>query len=791
MFSNIEKTEDNDALKNAFNTNGKSTTSITGYYIREQIIRYLKKWYWFLLGAVICVSIAFLKIRYTIPQYSVSSTVLISQDDNIGQSELSAFKDLGILDDTRNAIENELQIIKSRRIISNVVDNLKLNVQYFTDGRILEVESYPKAAVEINFLSEDSIVKNRFKHFNVLVNSETSFSLVDKDGNVINEHSFGKTINTSIGDVVITPNVDVIKANIGKIIKIKISPVANTVERYREKISVGIARRGSSIVRISLSDGVKQKATDILNNLVEEYNKFTIGNKKTVSARTADFINNRLDLISGDLSEVDDEAAGYKSKFGLTNNIETQTERVADIDSRNVQEISRLNTKLSLIESMRRFILSQEGRYDLIPSNLGFDDITITNNVGKYNALTLQRKRLLKTSSVQNPVVVNIDEQIDGLRQVLIGSLNSLKSTIKIQLGSLQTQDRYFSGKLYNAPKRQKDLRVIEREQTIKEQLYLYLLQKREEAEITSHITLSNTKVIDKASVLSARLVSPNKKMTYLVALLAGLLIPFVIIYLSDLLNIRVSSKEELEKNTSMPMLGTIPIIKNKAKIVISRTSRSGISEAFRILRTNLDFLMAGNAKKTGKVVFVTSTISGEGKTLISCNLAKTLAISGKKVIFVGTDFRDPKFHEFVKLPNGKETVGFTNYIMTPDLSPEDVILHQETEDPFDILCSGVIPPNPAELLMQDKVKVMFEYLEKNYDYVVVDTAPVSLVTDTLLISALADICIYVVRENYSDKRILEIPENLYQNKRLPNMAVLLNASRNKLGYSYGYGYGK
>ncbi|WP_405206732.1 GumC family protein [Aquimarina sp. LLG6339-5] len=780
--NNSDNTNDNgtfiDAPKSSFN-------------FRDEILKYVKKWYWFLLSVVVFGTLAYLHIRYTIPQYNVSGTILISQEESVSESELSAFKDLGLLDDSKNKIENEIQIIKSRTLLTNVVNNLKLNVQYFTKGRVLESENYPKSLIEINFLSADSIVHTKSKNFRVLINSQTSFSFVDKEGQKLSDHSFGKTINTSIGDIVITPNIDGIESNKGKVIHIKITPVNIVAQSYRNKLSVITIGKGSSIVKLSLNDPVKEKAKDIINNLVEEYNKSTIENKKLTSARTAGFINERLDLISGDLSEVDDEAAGYKSKFGLTNDVSAQTQRVADIDSRNLQEINRFETQLRKIESTRRFVLSQDGKYDILPSTLGFDDPSITSTVARYNGLISQRKRLLKSSSVQNPVVVNIDEQIGSLRQGLIASLNGAKNSINISLNSLRTQDKYFSGQLYNAPLRQKELTAIGREQGIKEQLYLYLLQKREEAEITSHITLSNARVIDKASTLGSYPVSPNKKMIYFGAIFFGFALPFLTIYLLDLFNTKVNSREDLERSLSMPILGAIPKTKSKkSKIVVSRNSRSSIAEAFRILRTNLGFLMAGTHKETGKIIFVTSTISGEGKTLVSSNLAKTLAISGKKVAYLGTDFRDPKFHNFFELQKGKDTPGFTNFIMNLDIKPEDVVYEQGENDPLFVVPSGVIPPNPAELLMNDRVKEMFDYLGDNYDYIVVDTAPVSLVTDTLLIGHFSDLSIYIVRENYSDKRILQVPENFYREKRLPNMAVLLNAAGDKVGYGYGYGYG-
>ena len=778
----------NSTISNNFPINTETTSGT--FDIEEFIRRYLKKWYWFLLCILLFIGLAFLYIRYTIPQYSVSSTMLISQEENISESELAAFQDLGFLDNTSNKIENEIQILKSRTLITNVVNKLKLNVQYFSKGRILETENYPKSLVEISFLAPDSIVKTKYKVFNVKIKSGTVYSLVDEEGNLISEHAFGKKINTEIGDVIITPVDKNITNNAGKIIKIKITPVQNVVQNYRNRISVITQTKGSSIVKLSLNDPVKEKAKNIINNLTEEYILSTIANKRLTSEKTADFINERLNLISGDLSEVDEEAAGYKSKFGLTNNVEAQTQRVADIDSRNVQEINRLETQLQQIASTKRFVSSQDGAYNVLPSTLGFDDPSITSTIGRYNQLIAQRKRILKGSTEQNPVIVNIDEQIGALRQSLLGSLNSVKNSIEISLNSLRTQDKYFSGKLYAAPKRQKELTAIGREQGIKEQLYLYLLQKREEAEITGHITVSNARVIDKASTLSSFPVSPNKKIIYLGAIFLGFMLPFLSIYLSDLLNTKIGSKEDLEKAVSLPILGAIPKTKKKHKIVMNRTSRTAIAEAFRILRTNIDFLLASVQKETGKVIFTTSTISGEGKTMISSNLAKSLAISGKKVAYLGTDLRDPKFHSFFELPDGKNTVGFTNFILNSKKKPEDVIYKEKGDDPIYLIPSGVIPPNPAELLMNPRIKEMFDYLETHFDYVIVDTAPVGLVTDTMLISQYSDLTIYIVRENYSDKRVLQVPESFYKEKRFPNLALLLNAASNKAGYGYGYGYG-
>ncbi|WP_010179278.1 GumC family protein [Aquimarina agarilytica] len=755
--------------------------------IREELLKYLKKWYLFLLSFLFFGALAYVYVRYTVPQYNVSATIFISQEDNISDSALGAFQDLGVMNQVKDEISSEIQIIRSKTLIQNVVKKLKLNIQYFSKGRILETENYPKSIVEINFLAADSIIDTKSSIFNVLINSETSFSFLDEEGVVKTTHSFGKKVSTTVGNVIITPSTKDIKKNIGQTIKVKIHPVKNIVESYRKRLAVYELSKGTSVVKVSLNDASKEKAKDIINELIDEYRVATIEHKKEISDKTASFIKERINLINKDLTSVDDEAAGYKSKFGLTNDLSAQTQRVAEFDSQSVQAIERNRTQLRLIESMRSFIQSQEGMFDPIPSNLGFEDPSISSTVSRYNGLILQRKRLLKTSSTQNPVVVNVDEQINGLRQVLLGGLNSLKSSVDIKLSSLETQEKYFSGKLYVAPTRQKDLRVIEREQTIKEQLYLYLLQKREEAEITSHITVPNSRIIDRASALGSSPVSPNKKVIYAGSMFLGFLLPFMFLYLKDLLNTKVRSKDDLEEALSIPMLGAIPENKKKNKIIIDEKSRTPISEAFRILRTNLDFVLTGVKKESGKVIFVTSSISGEGKTFISSNLAKTLAIYGSKVAYVGSDFRYPKFHKFLDLPKGKKTPGFTNFIMNSELKPQDIIYKEKSENPIDIIPSGDIPPNPSGLLVQPRVKEMFDYLEQNYDYIIVDTAPVTLVTDTMLISKQADLTIYVVREGYTDKRILTFPETYFEQKRLQNLAIVLNSAKLSVENNYGY----
>lgn len=766
-----------------------NASRFTGFNLKELVFRYLKYWYWFVLSFVIFTILAYLTLRYSIPYYAVSSTIVISQEDNLGDAGLSVFKDLG-LNQTQDQIENEIQILKSKTLIKNVITKLNLNVQYFYEGRVLDIEEYKNPMVRMEFLVPDSTLHYSYGVFNVRVDSATSFSLLDKDGVILSTHDFGSPIKTDVGQALVIPNYSDINQLIGKVVKIKLVPLRNLVDSYRSRLNIGVVGRNSSVLEITMTDAVIPRAEDFINNLVNLYSARTVKNKNETSEKTAQFINERLDEISKSLENVDNKAAKYMAKYGLSGDVSDSAERLANLSTENKREIALYETQALLIQSTIDFINSKQSKNDFIPSNLGIDDSNITTDIGKYNTLVLQRKRLLETSTVQNPIVVKIDDQLEGLRDVLFQNLNSLKDRVSIKLNNVASRDKNFQGKLFRAPERQKDLRAIGREQGVTEQLYLYLLQKKEEADITSHITVSNSRVIDKASPISLLPVSPNKKSTYLLSTLLSLLIPFVIIYAKDLLNSTVKSRKDIEDLVSAPIIGTIPRSKEKEKFVITKTSRTPISEAFRILRTNIDFLLAGVDKEVAKIIFTTSSISGEGKTFISSNIAKTLGLSGKKVAYIGSDLRFPKFHEITDLPNGKLTKGFSDFITNTDLNVTDVIYPENSQDSIDIIPPGTIPPNPSGLLMNHRVKEMFTYLEQNYDYVVVDTAPVSLVTDTLLISHFADLTIYVVQENYSDKGLLTIPEKYYQDGRLVNLAILLNCSSSNMSGAYGYGYG-
>ncbi|HEA30865.1 MAG TPA: polysaccharide biosynthesis tyrosine autokinase [Leeuwenhoekiella sp.] len=778
-------------LKESNNTPTLAKTKEYSINLREAVFSYLRKWPWFILGLIIFVSLAYVYLRYSIPQYSVYSTILIDTEDSPGASELAVFQDLGYTDQAQSKIENEIQIIRSRSIMNEVVKKLNLNVQHFSEGNVIKTENYPEGIIKINFLSSDSLIYKKSKTFHIKIQSKTKFELgntSDKPGEI---HSFGKKIATELGDIILTPGTPSIENYIGKEIEIRVLPLLTVSEAYRNKINIALVEKSPSVLKIALSDPVEEKARDIVNTLINTYNRITVENNKAIASKTASFINDRITLITSDLSAVDTDAAQFKSSRGLGVDINSQAQRMAESNLQANKEIAALSTELTIISSVKSTITNQGNSYQIIPGSLGFSDASVNNIIERYNELVLTRNRLLEGATEQNPNIINLDQQLSALKSSLLSSLSNLEQSTNIKLNSLQAQNQGYSSKIYSAPQQQQALNEIERQSNVKEQIYVYLLQKREEAEISSGVPAPNAKIIDPAIVTHSGSISPPRNVIYGGAIIMGLFIPFLFIYIGGMLNVKVQSREDLEKVLSTPIIGDIPRAKRRFKGLISNNDRSPLAESFRILKTNLNFLMAGSQAEKGKVIFLTSTIAGEGKTFISANLAKILSAPSKRVVLLGADLRDPKLHELFNLPQKKNTPGLTSYLTDSTLKLQDMIQKNLSKDMnFDLIPSGPIPPNPAELLESPKMRVLMDYLKTNYDYIIVDTAPVHLVTDTLLISKFSDTVIYVVRANYLDKRLLPVPETLYKEKRLRNMAVLLNDTDYEGGYGYGYGYG-
>ena len=751
--------------------------------IRAEIEKYLIHWKWFLLGAILALTSAFLYLRYMSPQYSATAVILIKDDKKSGASaELAAFEDLGILGGAGQNIDNEIEIIKSRKIIGDVIKNLELNVTYFTQGSIKESEVYVNSPIRINFLKKDVSFYKLDSTISINIISESKFDLISEAGESVGSFSFGNKIHGELGDFIVLKNDIKERTYYDQMTKVVIKPINKLIDDYKSKIKVSPVNKKASVVNLSLTSAVKLKAENFLDSLVSSYNRDAVLDKNLVSQKTKTFIDDRLNLVKKDFDKINLELKDYKVNNEVTN-IEAESELILSSIDNVKNKIIEANIQLALNNSIYKELIKDSRRNNLLPTNLGLDNPGIIASIVQYNNLIQNRTRLLRNATENNPTVRNLTDHIEGIKSSLIKSLENSKKGIELTLEELNKEDQKIKAKISGVPVQELELGKIRLQQEITSGLYSYLLKKKEETDISLAVTVPNAKIIDRAYGSNIP-VSPKKNIIYLAALLLGVLIPFIILYLKNLLDTKIHNKADIEENISVPFLGDVPKSDDKSKIVIGSDARSSTAEAFRLIRTNLDFMLA-NIKGTSKTIFITSTTSGEGKSFISINVAASLALSGKKVLLMGLDLRAPKVTEYLGVPDRK---GVTNYITDDDLDLENLIFNIDGVKNLDIISSGLVPPNPAELLMTKRTENLFTFVKEEYDYIIVDTAPVNLVTDTLLIAKYADMFMYVARANYLDKRLLAVPQNLYNEKRLPNMAMILNATDPKRSYGYGYG---
>ncbi|WP_340063270.1 polysaccharide biosynthesis tyrosine autokinase [Ascidiimonas aurantiaca] len=774
--------------------NDQSTNAAQSFNLREIIAVYTRQWKWFLLSCIVCLGAAFVYLRYATPLYGAYAKIMLVDDKNASTPASALLKDFELISEAESKrVEDEIEVMKSRKIMANVVERLKLNVQYFSEGRIHDMEIFPDPPIKVNFIASDSTIKNSKFGFNVKILSETSFEYRVAEEEKSKKYYFGENIPTEIGDVVITPKVTNIENYANQTIKVAVQPVKKVAESFKNKILITPVEKLSKVINISLQDANKEKARQIINTLIDEYNTNSIEQKNAESKATADFINERIDLIATDLANVDSNAERFKTGNRLTD-ITSEADIYLSSGSENEQELIQSRTELSMVNYMNSYLKNQDD-FEPIPSNIGLSDPSISNTSAKYNQLILERERLLKSSNEKNPIIVNLDQQLAGLRQSMQQSLSNHKSTLSIRVNNLEQQAARINSRISSVPGQERQLRDIQRQQQIKESLYLYLLEKREEATISLTATSPNAKIIDSAYSPNDAPISPKRKMVFIAALMAGMAFPFSIIYLRQLLDNKIHNKEDLSKLfKDMPILGEIPKVKGKNHpLVIHRNDRSILSESFRIIRTNLDYLIRsrkGQNTKSNNVIYVTSTINGEGKTFVSINMALTLANSDKTVLLIGADIRNPKLHQYLK--KQMTGPGLTDYLYDRSVNRQQVTETIEVHgNRIDLIQSGKTPPNPAELLMNERIKTLLDEASEVYDFIIVDTAPCMLVTDTLLFSQYADHTIYVTRADYTNVRLLNFPYELFADKKLKGMMMVVNdVKESDFGYGGKYGYG-
>ena len=738
--------------------------------LKDILLTYFRFWPWIIISIIGCLLIAFLYLRYATPVYKVVSKILI-KDDNTSASSEDMLSDIDLLD-TKNNVNNELQVLKTNYMIGKVVDNMNLNIRYFNVGSFKSTEIYKNYPFQIKVLFlRDSIKVQRFEI--KLPKSGTEF--VIKSDSINGTYHF----NDVIKDANISFSVQPLFQRQGDY-SVSISTPEAATEFYYNNIIAEIPDKQSNVIQLTLEETVPKKGEDILNKLYQVYTQINQEDKNTTADSTINFINTRLEIVQNELTGVEKDVEQFKTNNQLYTNLQEQgtlaLNNINDVQKQLVQQQVQIN----VIQSIEDHIKNNTGR--VVPNAANIEDPTYIAVVEKYNDLVLERDRQLQTSKPDNPLIKNLNTQIEILKSDVLTSLENIKAGMVVAKNDFENKNAEVLNQLKTSPAKERAFLDISRQQDVKQQLYIYLLQKREETAISKSGTLANSRLIEPAKSNQLPF-EPNKLLIYAIGFFAGLLIPVLIIYLSDLFNNKITEKKDITKITSVPILGELGHNETKETVIIKQDSRSALSEQFRIIRTNLQFILKG---KANQVILITSSMSSEGKSFFSINLACSLAISGKRTVLMEMDLRKPKISKELNLSFDE---GFTNYMIS-DLELEKLAKPTDIHPNLFVIASGTIPPNPAELLLQDKVTVLFDYLKTHFDYIVIDTPPVGIVTDAVLLGNYANASIYIVREKFTRKQQIEIINELAVNNKLPNISILVNDLKPQRGYGYGYGYG-
>ncbi|MFN2261216.1 MAG: GumC family protein [Psychroflexus sp.] len=767
--------------------------------IKQIIFQYLKYWPWFVISVFICLSLAFLYLRYTTNIYKTATQIKILKDD--GGLDLTGLQGSAPLFDWNKInLQNEIEVIKSRRIAKNVVETLNLETTYFKSGNLKVSEIWKNEVPFVVDWSGEKEFKDKSGSYEVTFTSLTKYELNNPETDFRKRFIPGDTVEVEGNKFVINFN-----PNFEGNLKSILNSTYSFSRKNKESAAAGLASKfkievlgeSSEILDISMNGQNPQKNEDVLDALVNEFNEDGVADKRLVAKRTEEFVIERLDFLVNELDTVESGLVDFKKGNDLIT-IETSAGEIITKSSEAELKRYEVLTQIALTKSFKEVILNQDD-YELLPADIGIDNSNINAFTESYNNKIIERQRLLVSSTKENPLVIEANKVIKRLRNNILNTIDGYIKSLNITLGDIQGRENIFDQNFGKLPEQEKQIRNIKRQQAVKEKLYLFLLQKREEAALSNAVTAPIIKVVDYAYTAGGP-VSPKSKVILLAGGIIGFLIPFGILFLAFLLDTKLKSKDQIKSYLpNIPIVAEIPMRKKDLHPIIQSNERSPVAESFRILRTNLNYLnlqKSGHGKSNdGQIIMVTSTTKAEGKTFVSVNLASTLVSTNKKVLLMGCDLRNPQLHNYLNID--KNHIGVTNFLYDNSVEFDDLILKKQIKDSnIDVALSGQIPPNPSELLMSERYEEMINIAKTKYDYVVIDTAPTILVTDTVLISKFADITLYLTRAGYTDIRLLPHINEYYQDKKLVNIGLVMNGlpesgiSAYKYGYTYGYAYG-
>ena len=768
-------------------------------FIRLQDLFYLciDKWYWFAVSLVVTLGIALVYLLTTPPVYTRSASLLIKEEGK-GNSLSDVSGVLGDIDffQTNTNVNNEIQSLQSPAVMYDVVKRLHLDINYTKDGSFYDQVLYGKdCPYEVSFIDLPD-------------NEDLSFTIYPASSNkgvqvgdfVRGEEESGQTMNVLFNDTTETP--------VGKLI---VKPVLHDTVAYKEpvyvsriglqaattayasKLTVALSDEKSTVINLSFQDVCIQRAEDVLNTLIAVYNENWIKDKNQIAVSTSMFINDRLGVIEQDLGNVDEDISSFKSE-NLLPDVQAAASMYMTQSSETQTQILAINTQLSMARYIRNYLTNTTSKNQLLPANSGIESSGIEQQIAEYNTMQLRRNDLVANSSESNPLVVDLDESLQNMRGAIVTSVDNLIVTLNTQLRSLQQSEKQTTARIADNPSQGKYLLSVERQQKVKEALYLFLLQKREENELSQAFTAYNTRVIT-PPVGSMFPTAPIKRNILLVAFVLGLLIPVVIIFVRENMNTKIRGRKDLE-NLSLPFVGEIPLafrkkeLKSEAKnILIKQGSRDIVNEAFRVLRTNLEFMLDRKEDGKASIILFTSFNPGSGKTFLTINTAACLSLKQKRVLVIDGDLRHGSASAYV----GRPSKGLSDYLGKRENDIDHLIVGNPAYPGLSILPVGTIPPNPTELLAEPRLAELIETLRIRYDYILIDCPPVEIVADTQIIEKLADRTLFVVRAGLLERDMLPELQRMYEEKRYKNMALILNGTEgggSRYGYRYGYKYG-
>jgi len=768
--------------------------------LKAEMFKYLAYWKWLLFGLLVGGLIAYSYNRYSVPKFETEASLMINQSESNNASSVLPSGNSGAsilrLDD--NSLQNQIVALKSKSLIRKVVDSLNHNIAYLKEGNVITTEAYKNSSVVINFETPDSIVNQASSFFKITPIDGQRFRLVNDSETFSAEYKLGEMIEYDGLFFSINPRNTVEEFEKSGPIIISLSPIENVVSNYIAQLYVGKKGTAEDILSLLIVGSESNKIEDFLNQLMYQFNLDGVKDKRQVAESTTAFIQERLEIITTELDSVEGGIAEFKRENSFMD-VASGAMEYKMRSSTAEQEIFQLTTQMELIELIEKR-LQQMDNYQLLPSDLGISEAGVSSLISNYNSMVMQRNNYLRSSTPKNPIVESISSQLDSIQSNLKDNIVSTQNSLELQISELSQREDRAVGRFSAFPGLEQSSRNKIRQQEIKEQLYLFLLQRREEAAIAFASTSPVARVVDPAFTYYNP-VDPAPWLILLIGLIVGLLIPILVIFIRDFLDTKVHHKGDLHSLiSSAPFIGEVPRIKEGEEDTIQLNDRSSLAESFRILRTNLAYLTQNKEKRDlAQVIYVTSTVKGEGKTFISYNLARTLASTNKKVLLIGADIRNPKLHRYKEHESFINKKGLSDYLYDFEVDSNQIISKTQESNKInvDLILSGPIPPNPAELLMNNRLETLLNDLKSEYDYIIVDTAPTMIVTDTLLISQLSDYTIYVVRADFTEKNLLEFPKELKKQGKLKGLAVVLNdidyskfSYGAQYGYSYGYGYG-